>query len=255
MLFNKALYIGIDPAGKGRPLTYAALDHNLEIIALKKAQLRDVLAFVGGQKEAVVAVNGPQRPNQGMMNREEVRQSLTPVPSPGRWTNFRVAEYQLFQHNIRIPHTDARQASCQGWMRVCFGIYTNLREFGYREYYREDIAQQYMEVYPYASFAVLLGTLPFQKKTLEGRLQRQVLLFSKGVGVPNAMRIFEEITRHRLLKGILPLERLHSPEELDALAAAYTAWYAVGEPGKSVQVGAAGEGKITLPCPVLEAKY
>jgi hypothetical protein len=255
MLFNNALYIGIDPAGEGRPLTFAALDHNLEIVSLKRAELRDVLAFIGTQKEAFVAVNGPRCPNQGLMDNEEYRQSLNPIPSPGRWTNFRVAEYVLYQHNIRIPHTDVDPGNCQGWMRVCFTIFKNLADFGYQEYPRDDTPQQFMEVYPYAAYTVLLGNLPFQKKTLEGRLQRQVLLYSKSVEVPNAMRVFEEITRHRLLKGILPLERLFSPEELDAIVAAYTAWYAAGEPGQPVQVGDAREGKITLPCPVLESKY
>ena len=40
------------------------------------------------------------------------------------------------------------------------------------------------------------------------------------------MEFFEEVTRHRLRHGILPLEKLYTPGELDALTAAYLAWLA-----------------------------
>jgi hypothetical protein len=255
MLFNNAVFVGIDPTAKGRPLTYAALDEDLQVIALKKADPRDVLAFLGSLNRAFVGVNAPQRPNQGLMKQEEIRQQLNPVPNPGSWTNFRVAEYQLFQHNIRIPHTDRDVEDCPSWMQGGFEIYKHLTEFGYHAYPEEDCPQQYLEVYPYAAYAVLLKRLPFPKKTLEGRLQRQVLLYSRSVEVPNAMRVFEEITRYRLLQGILPLERLHSAEELDALVAAYTAWLAAAEPDQMTLVGDPREGQIVLPCPVLEPKY
>jgi predicted RNase H-like nuclease len=69
------------------------------------------------------------------------------------------------------------------------------------------------------------------------------------------MRIFEEITRHRLIQGILPLESLHSTEELDALAAAYTAWIAGVKPDQVTLLGDAEEGHLVLPVAELKDRY
>ena len=55
-------------------------------------------------------------------------------------------------------------------------------------------------------------------------LDIQLALYEADIDVPDAMRLFEEITRHRILNGILPTETLYSSQELDALIAAYTAW-------------------------------
>src|SRR5512134_2736928 len=90
-------FIGIDPTAGQRPITYAALDSGLRLLALGKGDLNDILAFVGGQSEAVVAVNGPQRPSQGLMDRDDVRSQFSPAPRPGRWGGFRVVEYLLRQ--------------------------------------------------------------------------------------------------------------------------------------------------------------
>jgi len=46
------------------------------------------------------------------------------------------------------------------------------------------------------------------------------------------MEFFEEITRYKLIQGILPLENLYTPKELDALVAAYVAWMTVNRPGQ-----------------------
>jgi predicted RNase H-like nuclease len=89
--------------------------------------------------------------------------------------------------------------------------------------------------------------LPFPKHTLEGRIQRQLILHALNINVPDAMLFFEEITRHRLLNGILPSENLYSPGELDALVAAYTAWLAANQPDKVCLVGDPHEGQIVLP--------
>ncbi len=93
-------------------------------------------------------------------------------------------------------------------MRSGFALFHRLETLGYHLYPQAGAELQCLEVYPYASYAVLLGVLPFSKYTLEGRLQRQLALYDQKVDVPDAMRVFEEITRHRLLKGVLPLEPL-----------------------------------------------
>jgi len=255
MLFKDTVFIGIDPSCGEDSLTYAVLDKDLHILALSQQKLNTVSAFVGGQKSAVVGVNAPRRLNQGLMKKDSVRDKLKPQPTPGRWGAFRVAEFLLFQHNIRIPKTPAKVSDCPGWMRVGFKLFRNMEELGFMDYPAEDNGQIILEVYPHGAYTVLLGRIPFLKKTLEGRLQRQLLLHSLELAVPDPMQIFEEITRYKLLQGELPLDGLHSVEELEALMAAYLAWKAATEPDEICLVGDPREGQIILPLKELKPKY
>ena len=140
-------------------------------------------------------------------------------------------------------------------MRQGFLLYRRLGESGYQMYPGELSNRVCFEVYPHATFCALLGVLPFQKSTLEGRLQRQLVLYEHGLRIPDPMEIFEEITRHKLLKGVLPLENIYSPAELDALGAAYTAWMVQNEPKNIFVVGDIREGQIILPVSELKSSY
>ena len=255
MFIKDSVYIGIDPSCGEDSLTYAVLDKDLHLLALSQQKLNTVSAFVGGQKSAVVGVNAPRRLNQGLMKKDSVRDNLKPQPNPGRYTAFRVAEFLLFQHNIRIPRTPAKISNCPGWMRVGFKLYRNLEEMGFVDYPDKEEGQSMLEVYPHAAYTVLLERIPFLKKTLEGRLQRQLLLHSLSVAVPDPMQLFEEITRYKILRGELPLEGLYSLQELEALMAAYLAWKAISTPGEISMVGDPREGQIILPQKDLKPKY
>ena len=255
MLFTNTTFIGIDPTAGGKPFTYAALNNELELLALGRGNMDEVLAFVAGQREAMVAITAPSKPNQGIMLRPEVRESLSPPPRPGRWINFRLAEYQLRQHNINIPQTRANEQSCPGWMQKSFILCRRLEELHYVPYPKENAAHQWMEVYPHAAYSTLLGHIPFTKHSFEGRIQRQLVLYEENLRVPDPMRIFEEITRHRMLQGVLTLENLYLPEELDALVSAYTAQKATVKPDQVMLVGDPEEGQLVLPVPTLKAHY
>ena len=255
MFIKDTVFIGIDPSCGEDSLTYAVLDKDLHLLALSQQKLNTVSAFVGGQKSAVVGVNAPRRLNQGLMKKDSVRDNLKPQPNPGRYTSFRVAEFLLFQHNIRIPRTPAKISNCPGWMRVGFKLYRNLEEMGFVDYPDKEEGQSMLEVYPHAAYTVLLERIPFLKKTLEGRLQRQLLLHSLSVAVPDPMQLFEEITRYKILHGELPLEGLYSLQELEALMAAFLAWKAVSAPGEISMVGDPREGQIILPLKDLKPKY
>ncbi|MEJ2601126.1 MAG: DUF429 domain-containing protein [Anaerolineales bacterium] len=247
MLFANMTFIGIDPTAGQRPFSYAALDGDLQMLALGQGSMDDVLAFVAGQRQAFVAVNAPTRPNQGLLADPQVRQSLNPPPRPGRWLDFRIAEYLLRQHNISIPQTPAKEQESPNWMQMGFKLYRRLELLDYRPYHVDGARRQFMEIYPHASFTMLLGVLPFPKHTLEGRIQRQLILYASKVNVPDAMLFFEEITRYRLLNGILPSEDLFTPGELDALVAAYSAWLAGNQPDQVCLIGDPREGQIVLP--------
>jgi hypothetical protein len=248
-------FLGIDPTAGQRPFAYVALDHDLNVLALGQNHIEDVLAFVAGLRQAFVAVCAPRRPNQGVMDRAEIRQELSPPPRPGRWTNFRLLEYQFRQHNINCPQTPSREAECPNWMRMGFNLYQRLESMGYRPYPNADEPRQYLEVYPHGSYCALLGVTPFPKYTLEGRIQRQLVLYEQRLHIPDSMRFFEEITRHRLLQGILPDDSLYSSNELDALIAAYTAWMAFAHPQDTMLLGDSAEGQVVLPVPALKQRY
>ena len=93
----------------------------------------------------------------------------------------------------------------------------------------------------------LLNHALFARETLESRLQRQLFLYEQGLDLPDPMHFFEEITRHRLLRGILPDKDLYSASELDAITSAYTAWLAHTRPQQVTLIGAPEEGQIVLP--------
>jgi predicted RNase H-like nuclease len=80
-------------------------------------------------------------------------------------------------------------------------------------------------------------------------------LYERGLGIKDPMDFFEEITRYKLIKGIWPTELLYAPEQLDALAAAYTAWLAVNKPEHISMIGDLKEGRIVLPEKELKEKY
>jgi hypothetical protein len=255
MLFTNITYIGIDPTAGKKPFTYSAIDSDLRLLVLGQADMDEVLAFVAGQKAAFVAVCAPRRPNQGKMRDPQVRDALRPQPNPGRWTNFRVAEYLLRQANIKIHQTCKNKSDCPNWMQVGFKLYARLEKIGYEDFKSGNSEHQMTEVYPHASYTSLLGIIPFAKHSIEGRLQRQLILYENGINLPDPMRFFEEITQHRLLCGILPDEDLSSPSDLDALIGSFTAWMAVNKPGKTCLIGETEEGQILLPTPMLKGKY
>lgn len=255
MFYIRTTYLGIDPTAGGKPFTYAALDNELRLLALGKGDMDEVLAFVAGQRAAFVAVCAPRCPNQGLMERPEIREQLSPPPRPGRWMNFRLVEYQLRQHNISIPQTSAKDKDSPGWMRKGFTLFRRLEGLDYLPFPQADATHQTLEVYPHACYATLIGHLPLPKHTLEGRLQRQLILYECRLNIPDPMSLFEEITRYRLLQGILPLENLYSPEELDALVAAYTAWLAGTKFDQISLLGDPEEGYLVLPVAEIKNRY
>jgi hypothetical protein len=255
MLFNETSFIGIDPNAGKWPMAYVALDQELRLLAFDEGDVETVTAFVAGQQSAFVAIASPRRPNLGLMKQEKIRETLKPVPKPGRWQGYRVAEYQLRQHNIQIMRTRSEDAKCPQWMRIGYKLYRRLESMGGYEYPSTGNSPQIMETYPHAVYTVLLGFTPYPKTSLEGRLQRQLVLHNQGLDIPDPMRIFEEITRYRILKGMLNLEGLFSPPVLDAMASAYTAWMAAVNPDKVTILGHPDEGQIVLPVEKLNLKY
>jgi hypothetical protein len=255
MFFSGSSFIGIDPTAGRKPFAYATLDNNLRLLALGRGSLDEVLAFTAGQRQAMVAVCAPRRPSQHLMERTELRDSLNPPPRPGRWMGFRLVEYQLRQHRISCYKTPADEKACPSWMQMGFHLYRRLEQMGYRPYPAESQALQWMEVYPHASYCTMLGHVPLPKNTLEGRLQRQLVLYRHKLGLPDPMSFVKGLTTQRLLQGNLPADDLYTQGELDALVAAYTAWQAANHPNQVTLLGDAAEGLVTLPVKELKRRY
>jgi Protein of unknown function (DUF429) len=257
MLYPKGIFVGINPASGRRPVRYAALDRDLRVVALDQGDLEQVLAFVGGAETSVVAVNAPQSLGKGLLQKAEVRLQYN-LPAGGRrWRDWRVCEFELRRRNIHLHNSPSRKKTAPAWLQASFRIYRRLGEMGYTPLIAERRGDLpwLIETQPHACFTALLGHRPFFRGSLEGCLQRQLVLYVEGLDLANPMHALEEITRHHLLSGELPLNTLHDPENLDALVAAYTGYLTAVKPEKSIQVGMPSEGLITLASGELKPHY
>jgi hypothetical protein len=242
------VFIGIDPTAGKRPMNYAVLDIERRVLACAAGGLDDVLAAIRAYPAALVAVDAPQSPNGGLMANPEYRATLHPRPTGRAYSQYKVCEYELRHRGIGLYSTPGDAAAAPAWMQMGFQLYEALRGLGF-EFYRpgSPATFQMLEVHPHASFTVLLGHLPLRKDTLEGRLQRQVLLYRRRLGVRDPMDTLEELTPHSLLAGTFELPGLHTHDELDALVAAYTALLAGTAPEQVTAVGDVAEGQIIVP--------
>lgn len=119
-----------------------------------------------------------------------------------------------------------------------------LLQTGFQPFSPRSSPKQWLEIDAQDCFHTLSGHRLFPRRTLEGRLQRTAILYEQGLQVIDPVDLFEEITRYKLVQGILPLENLPSPKELDALVGAYVAWMSANRPGQVVL-----RGDFVLPAP------
>jgi len=241
-------FIGVEVhPDRTHPFTFAVVDRDLIIRSIGSGNIKDAFAFLAGQENALAGINSPMTTSQGLLKREEIRKKLSPNSKLSHWANLRLVEYELLQRGIQVPRTTSSKKNSPRWMRMGFQLFEEIHKLGYEKYPHMVAEKQFFECQGEAVFWNLLGHSPLKKDTLEGCLQRQLVLSMCGLPVPDAMQFFEEITRHRLLNNILPLENLYSAPELNTLAAAYTAWIAANQPDKLISVGHEEEGVIYLP--------
>lgn len=241
------VHIASEP-GRGRRLfTFAALDARRHLLALSPADLRGVLAYLGGQPMVLVAINAPQQLNRGLLAQRAAAEQLFPPESPARRLDMRLVEFELRQQGIPAPRTPADEKKCPRWIRQGLHLVTHLAELDFQPHPAEAAARQWLETCSEAAYQRLLEHPLFDGRSLEGRLQRQLILYNEELPVSEPLRFLEEITAHRLLKGLLPEEGLHSPAELSALVAALVAWLTVHAPSRVTALGVVEEGRIVLP--------
>lgn len=251
---NETKYIGIDPTSGNKDFGYAVLDSSLNLVKLDDADLDELVAILREEGTTVVAVNAPASVNRGLV-KKKLTEGHTGPGRAVRGTDIRLVEYELRERGISVAGTPSRKEYCPTWMQLGFGLYQQLETLGYQPFDGEGTGCWVFETHPFACFAVLAESIPFPKPTLEGRLQRQLILNDKGLRIHDAMDFFEEITRFKLMKGILPQDVLYLPEQLDVLVAAYTAWLAVNRPEEVTRVGDKDEGQMVLPTRELKQTY
>lgn len=254
MSLKDTIYFGIDPTSGNKNFSYAVLDGHLNLVALAEADMKEMGALLKGQNSAFVAINSPSGVNRGLVKQKLAAEISRPGRSV-RGADIRLAEYELRGHGIAVAGTPAREEYCPAWMQVGFGLYKELSQIGFKPYISNGAGCQFFETHPHACYCGLAESIPFSKPTLEGRLQRQLILNDKGLRINDGMVFFEEITRFKLMKGILPMNVLYTSEQLDVLVAAYTAWLSSNRPDDVTRVGDRDEGQIILPVRELKAKY
>jgi hypothetical protein len=188
---DQITFAGVELSSGRKPVTFAALDDGLNILAVEKWDIPEALSCLKDYENIWVAINMPTRAQEA---------------------------YNDFKKK--------------------------LKQSGFRSYSNNDEPRQFLVTNPQDCFHALSGHKLFPQRGLEGRLQRSAILYEQGLQITDPIDIFEEITRYKLIQGILPLENIYSAKELDALVAAYLAWIAVNRPGQIVL-----KGEFALPAP------
>lgn len=229
--------IGVATASGRKPFTYAALDSDLRQLAIGAGSAVDVLSFALGQTRAVLALSAPLRPHLG--HRANPESGLVNLGS-----YLRQMELELTREPDQLLPPPAGLPS---WLHSAYGLAEQLESLGYIPYPHETADRIWLETQSQAALHSMLGIEPFDGASIEGRIQRQLVLRDFGLDLPDAMDFYEEITRYRLLHGVLHTEMVLPLDELNALAAALTAHLAAHEPDRLIGVGHSDEGCIYLP--------
>jgi len=136
--------------------------------------------------------------------------------------------------------SSGRTASIKRGKSVEAALKKKIVHAGFKPYLQSNTPKQWIETNPHECFRALIGRPALPRRSLEGRIQRALILYEQGLRINDPMDFFEEITRHHMLMGVLPNESSYSASELDALVAAYLAWSTINKP---VQVDLLGEKK------------
>jgi hypothetical protein len=250
---SNRIFVGVDPSSGGKRLTVAALTSRLEVMWIKAPTIEETVAELASVDEISVAIGGPLRAHSPSAAGET---RVSGALKRGKWKDGRTAEAEIHRRGIPIRRTPIREDALPVRMRSAFQLTHELLKRSFLEGRAgRESPRLLLETRPAACAAVLLGRLPFGRETLEGRIQRQLLLLREKVALPDPMDSLEELTAHHLLSGRLSLGGICAPDELDALLAAFTAWRAALYPQRVAWLGRDRDGWICLPVKEILDKY
>jgi len=237
-------YIGIDVQAAQKPFYYTALDADLEVIACGHGRMADVLAYLAGQSSAIVAVNGPvwaplpenMFSQSGLFGGE---QSTV-------FGSHRIVDVELSVRGYPIIPVPPIGKKGPVWMERSLELTDEMKRLGYICSGELPAKRTYFETNIDAAYHLITGTSPYDSRSLEGRLQRQLLLHDFGFSLKDPMEFLEEFTRFRLRTSNVPLTQIAVAHELRALMTAATAWMLDNRPQNLEHLGRSDEGEIIL---------
>jgi hypothetical protein len=250
---SNRIFAGVDTSSGARPVTAAALSPRLEVQFIRNLTVEEAAAELSGLGEISLAIGGPLSAHPSFADAFSPSGKALRRGKPDR---AREAEAEIRRRGIPIRRLPAEEGAAPASVRAGFQLARELSERGFLDGEAARGSPRFlMEAQPAACAAVLLGRLPFARATLEGRIQRQLLLLRERVALPDPMESLEEMTAHHILSGRLSLRGICKPEELDALLAAYAAWRAFCLPETVTWLGRDSDGWICLPAKQLLDKY
>lgn len=233
-------FVGVDTSSGKRPFTYVSLDADLHLQAVGGGDGVDVLSYVAGLSSALVAVSTPVHAGHARLSISDSQRVLV----QSRLSSLRQLSFDLTQPDS--PSPSANPSSGTG-MAACLGLVTQMESMSFHFFPNDESPRQWLETQADAGFWGLLGFAPFTSGSLEGRIQRQLVLDDLDLHVPDAMEFFEEITRYKLLHGVLPTDDILPQVELNAWLAAFTAWQAASQPEQVHISGESEHSPVYLP--------
>ena len=245
MADHKRVFIGVSPLIPHLAYSMVVLDGGLHLLDKSEGGLEEILSSIDANDETIVGLNFPRQPNQGAV--KAIHAKPRGRGRPPIFHEMRLCESILHRLGMNVYATPGEPDQCPLWMRQGFAFYDRLEEAGFSPYPAEGSSRCHFETQVEAVFRSLVGKPLLNQHTLEGRMQRQLLLYEHGLRIADPMDFFEEITRHRLSQGSLPLQKLYLLSELDAMAAAYMSWYSADSSHQISQVGDPLEGYLLLP--------
>src|SRR5512141_1934445 len=132
MLLADSIFAGVDPTAAHKSFTYAALDRELNVVALGEAEQDELLEFLGEEPAVSVAINAPSHLNTGLLRRN--MESVVAGAHQLRGVDMRMAEHELRLRGIPVSGTGARESSCSAWVRIGLGLYGALAARGFEAY-------------------------------------------------------------------------------------------------------------------------
>jgi len=181
MTFDHIIFAGVDISSGRMPVTLAALDADLKVLALQKWGIPETISYLKEYKSVLLAVSSTAQ------KREHIKYS---------------------------------------------GFKEKIAQAGFEPFSMKSNTLQWIEMDAQDCFRALVEQKPLPRRSLEGQIQRALILYDEGLQINDPMDFFEEITRHKLIQGILPLENIYSSKQLDALVAAYLAWMTTHRSGQ-----------------------
>jgi len=204
------MHVGIDVSAN-RGFDVAIVDDDRRLVLLAKARDLEAVAVIvrGLPPESVVAVDAPPAPSRGLVEGGK---------------RYRVAEEALHRLGVSLYPVPPDEAAAASWMREGFALFEVLAKAGFPPFFEGPArAGVSFECYPHLTYRTLTGS-------------------ARGT----ASKI--EWSRAALRRRVGAVPKDATQDELDAIAAALTAWFfahdrfvGYGDPREGVIIGPASD--------------